>query len=182
MFSPHTRGWSWNVFFNYFWFSVFPTHAGVIPRLIGPWYTRFWFSPHTRGGDPEELNTFIEAAVFSPHTRGWSHRKTNTIRPSSVFPAHAGVIPDINITDGQISCFPRTRGGDPNYSLAENHGKQFSPHTRGWSRGRSKRCNSPCVFPAHAGVILACSGHLLSIARFPRTRGGDPVLGFTVVL
>ena len=50
-------------------FSLFPAHAGVIPKLeiMGRKGSPF---PRTRGGDPMRLSFRIFIFFFSPHTRG----------------------------------------------------------------------------------------------------------------
>ena len=71
VFFPHTRGWSRKVFFNYFWFSVFPAHAGVIRRCNTPKSYRQSFS-RTRGSDPKLEAVVVAIGTFFPHTREWS--------------------------------------------------------------------------------------------------------------
>ena len=72
------------------------------------------------------------------------------------------------------STFPRTRGGDPRVTAANERQKNFSPHTRGRSRPQSHGLPFASLFPAHAGVIpLTAENQSLKFA-FPRTRGGDP--------
>ena len=49
----------------------------------------------------------------------------------SLFPAYAGVIPTTPAKCSVICAFPRIRGGDPDYELADYLIANFSPHTRG---------------------------------------------------
>ena len=50
-------------------FSLFPAHAGVIPRL-GADLSAVTAFPRTRGGDPKGYRDGKEEGDFSPHTRG----------------------------------------------------------------------------------------------------------------
>ena len=50
-------------------FSLFPAHAGVIPRMNRNNEAHFTF-PRTRGGDPKTTRRMPLYSVFSPHTRG----------------------------------------------------------------------------------------------------------------
>mgnify|MGYP005930106517 CR=1 FL=1 len=50
-------------------FSLFPAHAGVIPRKRGKHNEKPPF-PRTRGGDPKGYRDGKEEGDFSPHTRG----------------------------------------------------------------------------------------------------------------
>ena len=50
-------------------FSLFPAHAGVIPRRAQSIRACRTF-PRTRGGDPTVQNTTRDIIDFSPHTRG----------------------------------------------------------------------------------------------------------------
>ena len=50
-------------------FSLFPAHAGVIPRGLDNAYRARTF-PRTRGGDPYYVPQFANLGDFSPHTRG----------------------------------------------------------------------------------------------------------------
>ena len=49
----------------------------------------------------------------------------------SLFPAYAGVIPVLSEMMTSQIAFPRIRGGDPQKSMLEQMGYNFSPHTRG---------------------------------------------------
>ena len=50
-------------------FSLFPAHAGVIPKreIMEKKESPF---PRTRGGDPYRSNVRSKSPIFSPHTRG----------------------------------------------------------------------------------------------------------------
>ena len=70
-FSPHTRGWSPRRLLVRLWVTVFPAHAGMVPR---PW------------------KAVLRTLMFSPHTRGWSPLAQPSLRDGEVFPAHAGMV------------------------------------------------------------------------------------------
>ena len=172
-FSPHTRGWSREVWLFGECDCVFPAYAGVVPVAIHPGLDHAGF-PRIRGGGPGGIITVWRGTPFSPHTRGWSHVAVDRVAVLTVFPAYAGVVPAGSIWTTSASGFPRIRGGGPITFGLENASAQFSPHTRGWSQHQSEPSSQGSVFPAYAGVVPTPARQRSTQMRFPRIRGGGP--------
>ena len=159
LFFPHTREWSWTFKRGNERRTVFPAHAGVIPKQVLADPRRAGFS-RTRGSDPGPLDPFSKLAPFFPHTREWSCDIWNIYRPNIVFPAHAGVIRIRAQWKIFFGCFSRTRGSDPKIDTLERSVSKFFPHTREWSYRGLNEWNLDLVFPAHAGKILLTTKRL----------------------
>ena len=71
-------------------------------------------------------------------------------------------------------CFPRSRGDVPGIINADDAAREFSPLTRGCSRGRYRVPRDGNVFPAHAGMFPAPANVTTIPASFPRSRGDVP--------
>ena len=89
-----------------------------------------------------------------------------------VFPAHAGVFLPHQRATGLHRRIPRSRGGVSPCQLPPRPALMYSPLTRGCFH-HGKQAGSPVmVFPAHAGVFLACAVHRHTEAEYsPLTRG-----------
>ncbi len=128
---------------------------------------------------------------WSPRTRGWSWLAAMTTQSVTVVPAHAGVVPARRACCACRRSGPRARGGGPSAIDWVIIGGEWSPRTRGWSRGAPPdvdRLWSPRtrgwslqarlrrrgvqVVPAHAGVVPH-PRHAPDAHRqwSPRTRG-----------
>ena len=57
-----------SLIFRYF-LSLFPACAGVIPKIVLPFFLGITF-PRMRGGDPHGWPLSLESMYFSPHARG----------------------------------------------------------------------------------------------------------------
>ena len=90
-FFPHTRGWSSDKPLEVLADSVFPAHAGVIPRKSDKLDLHHSFS-RKREGDPAAISILVILTGFFSQTRVWSHAGYFKCCYCYVFPAHAGVI------------------------------------------------------------------------------------------
>ncbi len=192
-FSPHSRGYApgCSIFGNRF--SVLPALAGVCPTPPAPggWPGR---SPRTRGGMPQVGRRSAPCAAFSPHSRGYAHRPHRPKPHRPVLPALAGVCPRASACPSSRARSPRTRGGMPfdllaavreiefsphsrGYARGRHHHtlpRRFSPHSRGYARPRRRQVPGQQVLPALAGVCLAAALGDGAALGSPRTRGGMP--------
>ena len=158
-FSPHARGCSpapgrWNPTG-----LVFPACAGMFPRVHGLHAGDKRFPRMRRGCSETPLAQNATYAVFPayagmfrlitsnsgaqpsfPHIRG--DVPITSIIPAwapVVFPAHAEMFPCKSSWLRPPPSFPRIRGDVPAAAVLRNVKIWFSPHTRGYSRG--KACN-----------------------------------------
>ena len=78
---------------------------------------------------------------------------------------------------------PRTRGDGPFRSVGTMAGSRASPHTRGWTSGRSAMHSAGCGFPAHAGMDPSRPASRRRSVGLPRTRGdGPPTLTLCMIV
>ena len=171
--SPHTRGSSLFAMVAPALASVFPAHAGIVPRSSS---TRAGSSclPRTRGDRPLPSFSASVPSMSSPHTRGSSRRQGGCSRGLFVFPAHAGIVPGSPPPSPRTRCLPRTRGDRPGPHLHLTTMWQSSPHTRGSSRRWRRRGCQRSVFPAQAGIVRTHWRPCSPSCRLPRTRGDRP--------
>ncbi len=111
---------------------------------------------------------------WSPRTRGWSPASIATDVPVGVVPAHAGVVPPGSSHRSPCPGGPRARGGGPRAIGREIGRNEWSPRTRGWSRGAQAEIARRTVVPAHAGVVPPCGANGHRPWSGPRARGGGP--------
>ena len=118
MFSPRTRGCSCDNFDSTIHLHVFPAYAGMFRWPRGRAGRRGGF-PRIRGDVPARL---------------YHHGLCE-----AVFPAYAGMFRRALLSDLTAWCFPRIHRDVPNGGGRRGRRHGFSPHTRGYSRG--KACN-----------------------------------------
>lgn len=138
MFSPRMRGCSASTAFGREAVSVFPAYAGMF-RSLPRWSSGGHCFPRIRGDVPQAGGVKWVRIKFSPHTRGSSASGCHVSPFDLVFPAYAGKF--LYPAGGQDPhlVFSRMRGDVPRLALARWTPEVFSPHTRGYSRG--KTCN-----------------------------------------
>ncbi len=91
-----------------------------------------------------------------------------------MLPAHAGMVPPGPGLPRRRRGAPRARGDGPFTSVKVSAAATCSPRTRGWSRLLDHVDYTPCVLPAHAGMVpLGRSAGTLSGCA-PRARGDGP--------
>ena len=153
-----------------------PAHAGIDRVFVSARSSTEGF-PRTRGDRP--LKSQIRGTGFSvpPHTRGSTAR--SPARPNLEFgsPAHAGIDPGGSVGVGVGLGFPRTRGDRPRWPAPLMGSTGVPPHTRGSTLNSQGRGTFRSGSPAHAGIDLVAAFALLTLARFPRTRGDRPRAG-----
>ena len=110
----------------------------------------------------------------SPHTRGWTPCAAGRVPGASGFPAHAGMDPPDAALPPLAPGLPRTRGDGPLLTGPLPTPSTASPHTRGWTRARSRCARAAGGFPAHAGMDPGLLRRQPSRRRLPRTRGDGP--------
>ena len=132
LFSPHTRGCSYEPEGPTVHIEVFPAYAGMFPVVRhGGWHrTRF---PRIRGDVPAAEVASNARALFSPHTRGCSVWRLGILAMFPVFPAYAGMFRLRCRTVHPWLSFPRIRGDVPTPRGLVFTTLGFSPHTRGCS-------------------------------------------------
>ena len=153
MFSPRTRGCSWNAVAVEYFRAVFPAHAGMFLRLCRPVPRGLRF-PRARGDVPGGDN--------------------NPAGNLPVFPAHAGMFRSHPNRQVRRYCFPRARGDVPTPRRGWSPRPRFSPRTRGCSSRPRNHHQHEGVFPAHAGMFRIRVGVCGHPNRFPRARGDVP--------
>ena len=138
MFSPRMRGCSASTAFGREAVSVFPAYAGMF-RSLPRWSSGGHCFPRIRGDVPQAGGVKWVRIKFSPHTRGSSASGCHVSPFDLVFPAYAGKF--LYPAGGQDPhlVFSRMRGDVPCLTESTARCAQFSPHTRGYSRG--KTCN-----------------------------------------
>ena len=173
LFSPHTRGCSFQPILTGVLAGVFPAYAGMFrAAACRPPLTNCF--PRIRGDVPASIRDFIKFAKFSPHTRGCSYFSQRMERFWGVFPAYAGMFRVRFSLLGLPRCFPRIRGDVPGSLLPLSTAATFSPHTRGCSSCVELMYGHEIVFPAYAGMFLIEGFFQPCTARFPRIRGDVP--------
>ena len=173
VYSPHTRGWTYPKDLLAVDEAIFPAYAGVNlqtthKNVINP------NIPRIRGGEPRFNLHNSKIVRYSPHTRGWTSNQTKGGIYMLIFPAYAGVNLIACLTVLFFSDIPRIRGGEPDIQSAKTYSKQYSPHTRGWTRYRRITLFFCDIFPAYAGVNLQDVKARNSKVDIPRIRGGEP--------
>ena len=135
--------------------SVFPACAGMflLQGLQGGQLVGF---PRVRGDVPLEQKLREDPRVFSPRARGCSPLTDLLIELPIVFPACAGMFPAPDPAKGSHTSFPRVRGDVPQGAAEPQALIAFSPRARGCSSLTLSGSPTPCVFPACAGMFLAC--------------------------
>ena len=135
--------------------AVFPAYAGMFPLPLkySPQKNGF---PRIRGDVPRRRRFPLLGSKFSPHTRGCSYYYHHRASTGGVFPAYAGMFPK-GLGMGTVAVsFPRIRGDVPAGHAKRNRAVWFSPHTRGCSAAQLGLFAMQAVFPAYAGMFLAC--------------------------
>ena len=173
MASPHTRGWTPGRPTSPARRPGFPAHAGMDPLCGGRGCVRPRL-PRTRGDGPVAQTRLPPASTASPHTRGWTWARLCGRRSPRGFPAHAGMDPGTRRSDPSPRRLPRTRGDGPVPDCGSRQPSRASPHTRGWTPGRSLGRRGGRGFPAHAGMDPAPAHEAGSAGGLPRTRGDGP--------
>ena len=137
-FSPHTRGCSeWNnASYEHWW--VFPAYAGMFRGFADDEGAGAGF-PRIRGDVPFAEGGITGRDLFSPRMRGCSRIFHNPSPHYPVFPAYAGMFLNAQFGVEIRPGFPRIRGDVPVSTPVLDWRRRFSPHTRGYSRG--KACN-----------------------------------------
>ena len=129
---------------------------------------------HTRGGDPERVQTSGSGGKYYPHTWGWSYVREASKITDGVLPTHVGVIPVVVCMQGMLKGTTHTRGGDPTIKEAVQDIELYYPHTWGWSWITTSKWWVGKVLPTHVGVILGTPIWNKGPTRTTHTRGGDP--------
>ena len=137
-FSPHTRGCSADWVTAAVQLGVFPVYAGMFRKGRGV-FSRCSGFPRIRGDVPSGIMRHMNTGGFSPHTRGCSAESLPALPSSLVFPAYAGMFRLVVSSLSLTRRFPRIRGDVPVSTPVLDWRRRFSPHTRGYSRG--KACN-----------------------------------------
>ena len=176
--SPHTRGWTPSSPKTAQAKTGFPAHAGMDRGQAAATSGPIGF-PRTRGDGPDSLLPTGETERVSPHTRGWTPPRRHPRSPLAGFPAHAGMDPAGARWRQGCAGFPRTRGDGPVDPSLGSDFHEVSPHTRGWTLGRTTAFSAGQGFPAHAGMDPTVSCSRRTRSRFPRTRGDGPLIRFT---
>ena len=171
--SPHTRGWTRLQPGGLPRRGGFPAHAGMDPSPRA-WTARGRRLPRTRGDGPYEGSIRGGSYAASPHTRGWTRFRGSMPSVPRGFPAHAGMDPDGEGPEVPRLGLPRTRGDGPSGWDEVISADKASPHTRGWTRTRTRRRTPRPGFPAHAGMDRAGRPPGPAAPRLPRTRGDGP--------
>ena len=163
-FSPHTRGCSAMCSAWARIGEVFPAYAGMFRVATVRAISGMSF-PRIRGDVPSSMSLPVAARMFSPHTRGCSCAYRCRSCWLTVFPAYAGMFPGTYGLPGRGKGFPRIRGDVPAYRWKARIPPAFSPHTRGYSRG--KACNEE-----DSSEKYSQQGSLFSFQTF---RSGDHI-------
>ena len=171
--SPHTRGWTAREAAAGPGEPGFPAHAGMDPRRRARSPTRRWL-PRTRGDGPTIAAAGRGRCWASPHTRGWTLQPAPRHHDGAGFPAHAGMDPPALPVRHAGRRLPRTRGDGPHHRARTGCTHRASPHTRGWTRPRSRPRNLALGFPAHAGMDPDRGRGGRKGRGLPRTRGDGP--------
>ena len=151
-FSPYSRGWSHGSACTIVQPIILPVFAGMVPGRSRRRIER-GNSPRIRGDGPlgaEPVNSHIE---FSPYSRGWSRVGRAITTQSHILPVFAGMVPSATPTTTAMTDSPRIRGDGPNKGAIQDKPQQFSPYSRGWSRGGG--CQQICflILPVFAGMV-----------------------------
>ena len=94
----------------------------------------------------------------------------------SVLPAWAGMILSSEPQLGQILCFTRMSGDDPDICSICKLSSKFYPHERGWSYKLQGHYGKLQVLPAWAGMILTVPTKVQAGKSFTRMSGDDPII------
>ncbi len=160
--APRTRGWTRDQAGRPQEERDCPAHAGMDPAtyrvVVKP--KRL---PRARGDGPCHARGSGRYSRTAPRTRGWTRLGVKlNFRPEDC-PAHAGMDPDLELTDHVPSGLPRARGDGPCLESLGLVCHWTAPRTRGWtSRKAPGRClGHDC--PAHAGMDPKSSRFIPSI-------------------
>ena len=135
-FSPYSRGWSGNSYFQTDDRAIFPVFAGMVPSIGSSCRTVLNF-PRIRGDGPCCRGGSLTDIRFSPYSRGWSPNLRTWSASASIFPVFAGMVLMRNCMPCSLSHFPRIRGDGPPDSAVPAPITAFSPYSRGWSPHRA---------------------------------------------
>ena len=93
-------------------------------------------SPRIRGDGPrmEVINGYD--LLFSPYSRGWSPLIPRLANKPRILPVFAGMVPSRHEMVPPCRNSPRIRGDGPPAVQVRGYPGEFSPYSRGWSRGR----------------------------------------------
>ena len=174
LFSPHTRGCSYEYSQWAIHRLVFPAYAGMFLKSAAIRQLN-WCFPRIRGDVPFKGMHFGNKEAFSPHTRGCSLCKNCCKKSAMVFPAYAGMFREDLSNEYAHLSFPRIRGDVPHKSISATTLPKFSPHTRGCSFFGERRGACGGVFPAYAGMFLQLQKSFSDGICFPRIRGDVPL-------
>ncbi len=170
---PHTRGWTPKKLSVKLISNGSPAHAGMDPALNNVQAVSKGL-PRTRGDGPTIILPDGSQSEAPPHTRGWTAWAQARANLDVGSPAHAGMDPcRLRRTSRRIR-LPRTRGDGPLAAVTASAASLAPPHTRGWTRSRSRPTSSCSGSPAHAGMDPAAVGHAGRDPGLPRTRGDGP--------
>ncbi len=155
-----------------------PAHAGMV-RFTGLGSLFLNGGPRARGDGPRRLSRNRRRPGWSPRTRGWSPPSLRKRAGQRVVPAHAGMVLFRVWVNSDAPCGPRARGDGPAGRARTRTRTEWSPRTRGWSRGRARADPEPRVVPAHAGMVPLENSEMDKPTGGPRARGDGPYVKAT---
>ncbi len=171
--TPHTRGSTVNEDPYSEENEGYPAHAGIDPNRNGSARIQRRL-PRTRGDRPISFAIAVDETKATPHTRGSTQVFDLCDSALEGYPAHAGIDPVVYADTSRWTWLPRTRGDRPYEFILLDDWKEATPHTRGSTVFPSILRPGTDGYPAHAGIDLESSYHVMNGYGLPRTRGDRP--------
>ena len=115
----------------------------------------------------------------TPHARGSTPKSATANSTLRVYPACAGIHPPRASPRTMRERLPRMRGDPPVKEKAMRQEARSTPHARGSTLPKERRCSQGRVYPACAGIHLLPPPGIYSSCHLPRMRGDPPEISST---